>query len=115
MDNEQVMGPLSAAKDIRKMAPRFTFDGENSGQFLREWPVVMDFYGIGPAFLWEEGKVLDEDEERMNINAMTVLRRYVTEDVINMITTGRATRDSKMLASLKAIFMPSNAEKTGGQ
>jgi hypothetical protein len=109
MDLEQVMGPREAAKEIQKMAPDFLFDGENTGQFLREFPVVMEHYGISPAFTWEDDKELNEAEQRMNTNAMTVLRRYVTEDIVNVITTGRATRASVMYKSLRRLFMPCNA------
>lgn len=109
MELEQVMGPPAAAKEITKMAPKFIFDGGNTGQFLREFPVVMEFYGIGPAFSWEDDKELNEAEQRMNTNAMTVLRRYVTEDIVNVITTGRATRASMMYKSLRRLFMPCNA------
>ena len=110
LDNEQVMDPLDeSAKVIKKMAPRFIFDGENTGQFTREFPAVADFFGYADVYEWDDDKVLTEAEQRRNTLAMSVLGSYVTEDVYQVITTGRATRASVMLRTLKKIFTPNNA------
>ena len=109
MDYEQVMGPQLAKEEMRKMAPKFVFDGENSGQFLREFPVVAEFYGVSEAFDWEEDRELSGKEQVKNVHAMTVLCQYVTPDVLQVIQTGKATRASAMLSTLKEIFMPANA------
>jgi hypothetical protein len=57
MDMQQVMGPHHVAQDeIRKLAPKFIFNGENQGQFLREFPAAAEFFGVKEAYNWEEGK-----------------------------------------------------------
>ena len=96
MDIEQVMGPPHTAKELKKMAPKFIFDGENAGVFLRELSVAADFYGVAEAYHWEDNKELSKKEERQNVLAIAVLRQYVMEDVLQVITTGKAERASLM-------------------
>ena len=109
MDVEQVMGPPLAAKQLSKMAPKFVFDGENTGQFLREFPVAAEFFGVTEAYEWDSNKELSENEQRKNANAITVLRQYFTEDVIQVITTGTVTRASVLYDTLHKMFLPRNA------
>ena len=109
MDLEQVMGPPLGAKELKKMAPQFVFNGENGGQFLREFPIAADFFDVAEAFEWESDKELSGNEQRKNVQAMAVLRRYVTDDVLQVITTGKATRAAAMYRTLKQVFIPANA------
>ena len=87
MDAQQVMGP-SAKGEVAKMAPKSKFTGENTSTFKREFPFAAHFYGVADAFDWDEDRKLSGKEEEKNVLALAVLRHYITEDVLNVITVG---------------------------
>ena len=59
--------------------------------FMRDFPVVASAFGVAALYHkdWEDAKDLDEDEEKRNTLALLVLRQYLTERVLSVITVGR--------------------------
>ena len=80
MDIEQVMGPQQASAEMGKLAPKFVFNGENPGKFMREFPFVAEYYGIAEALTWPDDKELDEKDQRRDVFAQAILRQYISED-----------------------------------
>ena len=108
MELQQVMGP-SAVGEVHKLAPKFLFNGENPGQFKREFPFAAEYYGVSEAFKWPEGKELSEKEQRLNVMALAILRSYITEDVLHVIMVGEEDRASTLMRALETIFLANDA------
>jgi urease accessory protein UreF len=48
---------------------------------------------------------LTEKEQRRNVNAMAILRQYLTDDVLQVLIVGDMSRASSMYNSLKKMFL----------
>ena len=109
MDIEQVMGPHQASKELGRMAPKFVFNGENAGKFIREFPFVAEYYGISEAYTWDDEAELDEAGKRKIVLALDVLRQYISDDVLQIILEGEVTRASVLMKALDKVFLAKDA------
>jgi hypothetical protein len=109
MEAQQVMGPRDDSKELSKMAPKFLFTGENAGKFMREFPFVAEYFGVTEAFDWEDDQELDDAGKRKNVLALAVLRQYISEDVLQIITEGEVTRASVLMKALRKMFLTQDA------
>ena len=86
---QQVMGPDVTRAGAMAMLPRFKYDGGCPSRFLRDFPLVSKFFGVEDVFRWDVDQRLDEEGEKRNTVGVTVLRQYVSEDVLSVISVGQ--------------------------
>ena len=91
LGNQQVMGPRADQLTSKQLVPKFRYDGGSPAEFLADFPVVEKAFGVAAVYRWElrEGDQLTEDQEEKNTLALLVLRQYLTERVLKVITVGK--------------------------
>lgn len=107
LDNQQVMGP-HGNHTTESIVPKFKYDGGNPLMFLRDFPIVATEFGVNEVNLWDEDKELDEEKLRKNNKALLILRQYITERILSVITVGRPTWASTVYRNLREMFLSSD-------
>ena len=98
-----------AETTVKSLVPKFKFDGGNPTTFIREFiPVVAKAYGIAAVYEWAEDKALDDEEERLDNLAGLVLRQYLSDRVLKIVTVGQPKRTSSVYKVLKTIYLTSD-------
>jgi hypothetical protein len=91
------------------MLPKFQYDGGAPARFLRDFPLVSKFFGVAEAYLWREDQELDAEQDRLNTYAMAVLRQYLSENVLSVITVQQPKRAATLYRNLEKMFLQNNA------
>jgi hypothetical protein len=99
---QQVMGQEASLK----LLPKFVYDGGNPFRFIRDFlPLVARRMQVEDAYKWPEEKELEEEEHKQNTLAIALLRMYVSENVLRVITVGSPNRASTLYRNLEVIFL----------
>ena len=109
--HQQVMGPPLDQLTSKHLVPKFKYDGGNPAEFLKDFSVVGKAFGVEAVYKWEldDETELNEDQEEKNTLALLVLRQYITERVLKIITVGRPKLASTIFRNLDTIFLANDA------
>ena len=75
-------------------------------------PHVAKAYGVNAVFGWDDDKELTEEEEKMDNLAFLVLRQYLTDRVLKIITVGNPTRASAVFKALTTIYLTNDVRSS---
>jgi hypothetical protein len=112
VEHQQVMGLNADLLTSKALVPKFKFDGENPGKFNRDFPVVAASYGVTEVYKWPKGKVMTEEEELKNNAALLVLREYLSDKILKIVSVGQPKMASVVYGTLSRIFLTTDAKTT---
>jgi hypothetical protein len=106
---QQVMGLSDEGKLAMALIPKFKFDGGSPAKFIRDFPVVAKAFGVQEAYEWDPTQQLTPEQEELDNRAILVLRHYLTEDILQVLSFKKIGRAAAMMQSLRSVFLANNA------